>query len=135
MSFINKIEGEIVYIKNGSNISYVSLNTAIGIFSALLIETPEDVNYLKIGKKVNVVFNASSVCISKDPLKNISVSNVFPAEVKSIETSEVLSLITLENNNIQIKSMITQFSAQRLNLKINDHIYFLVKATDVMLEV
>ena len=135
MSFVNEIEGQISYIKEADSISYVRLKTEIGEFTALLIENPSSVSYLEIGNNVKVLFNASSVSLAKTKPESITISNVFEGKIKDIKSSEVLSLVTVECGDVVIKSMITNFSVERLNLKPEDKVFVLIKATDVMLEV
>ncbi len=135
MSFINEIEGKISYIKEADSISYVKLKTEIGEFTALLIENPSSVSYLEIGNNVKVLFNASSVSLSKTKPESITISNVFEGKIKDTKSSDVLSLVLVECGSLNIKSMITNFSVERLNLKPEDRVFVLIKATDVMLEV
>ena len=135
MSFINEIEGQISYIKEADSISYVKLQTKIGEFTALLIENSSAVFYLKTGNSIKVVFNASAVSLAKTKPENLTISNIFEGKIKDIKSSDVLSLVVVECGNLSIKSMITNFSVERLNLKPEDKVFVLIKATDVMLEV
>ena len=135
MSFINEIEGQISYIKEADSISYVRLKTKVGEFTTLLIENPSAVSYLKIGNNVKVLFNASTVSLAKTKPESVTISNIFEGKIKDIKSSEVLSLVTVKCGDINVKSMITNFSVERLNLKPEDKVFVLIKATDVMLEV
>ena len=66
----------------------------------------------------------------------ISARNSLKGIIKSIEDGAVNSQIVVElSNGIEVVSIITKDSAERLNLTEGKEVYAVVKASDVMIAV
>lgn len=66
----------------------------------------------------------------------ISARNSLKGTIKSIEDGAVNSQIIVElSNGVEVVSIITKDSAERLNLTIGKEVYAVVKASDVMIAV
>jgi len=66
----------------------------------------------------------------------ISARNSLKGKIKSIEDGAVNSQIVVElSNGVEVVSIITKDSAERLNLSIGKEVYAVVKASDVMIAV
>lgn len=66
----------------------------------------------------------------------ISARNSLKGKVKSIEDGAVNSQIVIElSEGVEVVSIITKDSAQRLNLAEGKEVYAVVKASDVMIAV
>ncbi len=64
----------------------------------------------------------------------ISARNSLKGKVKSIEDGAVNSQIIVElANGVEVVSIITKDSAERLNLTVGKEVYAVVKASDVMI--
>ncbi|MEP6900500.1 MAG: molybdopterin-binding protein [Actinomycetota bacterium] len=64
----------------------------------------------------------------------ISARNSLKGKIKSIETGAVNSQIIIQlSNGIEVVSIITKDSAERLNLEEGKTVYAVVKASDVMI--
>ncbi|AZL53044.1 transporter [Aliarcobacter skirrowii] len=86
---------------------------------------------ITIGKKVELIVKPTNIIISKNFIEDISLSNQTLAKIVDINCGELLCSITLELNNIIFESIITKDSFIRLNLKIDDKVYILIKASDL----
>ena len=86
---------------------------------------------VKLESKVKLLVKPSNVIISKNYIEDISLSNQTLAKIVDINCGELLCSITLELNNTIFESIITKDSFIRLNLKIDDKVYILIKASDL----
>lgn len=67
-------------------------------------------------------------------IMQISARNSLKGKVKSIEVGAVNTEVVVElANNLEVVSIITKESAERLNLKEGKEVYVVVKASDVMI--
>ncbi len=64
----------------------------------------------------------------------ISARNSLKGKIKSIEPGAVNSQVIIElSNGVEVVSIITKDSAERLNLAEGKEVYAVVKASDVMI--
>ncbi len=64
----------------------------------------------------------------------ISARNSLKGKIKSIEPGAVNSQVIIElSNGVEVVSIITKDSAERLNLAAGKTVYAVVKASDVMI--
>lgn len=86
---------------------------------------------LKIGSKVELLVKPTNVAISKKYIEDISLSNQTLAKIVDIENGELLSSISLQINDTFIESIITKSSSIKLDLKKDDIVNILIKASDL----
>jgi molybdopterin-binding protein len=66
----------------------------------------------------------------------ISARNSLKGKIKSVEVGAVNSQVIIElSNGLEVVSIITKDSAERLNLSEGKEVYAVVKASDVMIAV
>ena len=66
----------------------------------------------------------------------ISARNVLKGKVKKIEQGAVNNEVTIElSGGVEVTSVITKVSAERLGLKVGGGAYAVIKASDVMVAV
>jgi molybdopterin-binding protein len=66
----------------------------------------------------------------------ISARNSLKGKIKSVEVGAVNSQVIIElSNGLEVVSIITKDSAERLNLSESKEVYAVVKASDVMIAV
>jgi molybdate transport system regulatory protein len=130
---MNKLNAKIVRIESNAHMSLVDLAVGDDIFSATLLETPTQVNYLQLDKKVSVLFKETEVSLAKNLTGLISLRNRLKVKVKAIERGAILSAITLNYQHQELVSVITTRAMDQLALAIGDEIEALIKANEVML--
>jgi len=130
---MNKLNAKIVGIESNAHMSLVDLAVGDDIFSATLLETPTQVNYLQLDKKVSVLFKETEVSLAKNLTGLISLRNRLKVKVKAIERGAILSAITLNYQHQELVSVITTRAMDQLALAIGDEIEALIKANEVML--
>jgi molybdate transport system regulatory protein len=128
---MNKLKATIVNIESSEYISLVDLRANGDIFSCMIIETAETADYLKIGNEVFILFKETEVSIGKNLSGEISLRNRLHSTVKQINKGAVLTNLLLDYKGIEIGSVITTRSANKLQLKVGDEVVGLVKANEV----
>jgi molybdopterin-binding protein len=86
---------------------------------------------IQVGKKVRLGVKSTNICIAKNLIGEISLSNKIIATIQNIQNGELLSSITLKKDDILIESIITLDSSKRMDLKENDEVTLLIKASDL----
>lgn len=91
-------------------------------------------NDLQIGTKVKLSVKPTSISIAKNLIGEISLSNQIVATIKSIENGQLLCSLLLAVNDTILESIITVDSSKRMNLKENDIVTLLIKASDLSIQ-
>jgi molybdopterin-binding protein len=130
---MNKLQGTITRIDSNSHMALIDIAVGDDVLSATLLETPEQVDYLQVGKQVSVLFKETEVALAKDLTGLISLRNRLAVEVQAIDRGEILSAITLTYQAQTITSVITTRGMDRLKLAVGDKVEALIKANEVVL--
>lgn len=131
---MNSIPGTIAAIDTDGNLSLVDIEVTSDFrMSALIVETPEQCPWLKTGHRVKILFKETEVSIARNLSGQISLRNRFTATIAAIRSSGMLAEITLDSAGHQVISIITNRSAQKMELKTGDQVEWLVKANEVSL--
>lgn len=88
---------------------------------------------ISIGKKVLLSVKPTNIALAKDLAGEISFSNQMEATIQTLTHGKLLSSVGLTINNIVFESIITLSSAKRMNLRINDKVIMLIKASDLFI--
>lgn len=118
-------------IKSIDSLNIVEFDFFGNTLKMMNLELNKDV---QIGRKVILGVKATNVIISRNLVEEISLSNQLKATIKSIENGELLSSLYLESNNTFFESIITVDSSKRMNLKKDDEIVILIKASDISIK-
>ena len=86
---------------------------------------------ITINKRVELLVKPSNVIISKNYMEEISLSNQFFAKILDIKDGELLSSLSLKAFDTFFESIITKTSKVKLDLKENDEVNILIKASDL----
>lgn len=86
---------------------------------------------LKIGSNVDLEVKASYVAIAKNICTDISYANQIKSKIIDIKSSKLLTSIELEVNNTKIESIITSSSYKKMDLKLQDDVVALIKASEL----
>jgi len=130
---MNKLKGKIIGIESSENISLIEVRTDIGNICAVVVETPETAEYLKIGNDVYVLFKETELSVGKNFSGMISLRNRFECVVDEIQKGKVLTRLVLRSGDKIIKSVITTRSAQKMGIKKGDKLTAFVKTNEVSL--
>ena len=89
---------------------------------------------IKVGSKVILNVNASHIAIAKELEGQISLSNKLDCIIETLDKGELLSSLRLNIKGIIITSIITTNSVNRMNLKENDEVSALIKASELSIQ-
>ncbi len=130
---MNKLRGRITSIQSNDHVSLVDVAVSDDIFTATLLETPDDAPYLKVGNVVEVLFKETEVSLAKGLGGLISLRNRINTRVSAVRSGVILSEVVLEYGVYTLSSIITTGSIKRLGIKPGDMVEALVKANEVTL--
>jgi molybdate transport system regulatory protein len=130
---MNKLRGRITRIESNDHVSLVDVDVSGDIFTATLLETPEDAPYLKVGNVVDVLFKETEVSLAKGLTGLISLRNRVYTTVMLVRSGVILSEVVLDYRGHTVSSIITTGSIKRLDIKPGDEVEALVKANEVTL--
>lgn len=128
---MNHVKGTIRAVETGEGLVLVTVEAAGHLFSALMIETPE--NTPETGTPVFMAFRETETAIGKGLSGGLSLRNRFEAVITRVEESAILTKVTLDFQGTRLFSVITAASARRLQLQTGDRVEALVKTTDMSL--
>lgn len=89
---------------------------------------------IKVGSKVILSINASHIAIAKEFEGEISLSNKFDCIIKELKKGKLLSTLKLEIGELELTSIITTNSVNRMNLKAHEKVIALVKASELSIQ-
>jgi len=130
---MNKLRGRIITIESNDHVSLVDVEVRGDMFTATLLETPEDAPYLRVGNVVEVLFKETEVSLAKGLSGLISLRNRMHATVKQVHGGVILSEVVLDYRGQTVSSIITTRSIRRMDIKAGDEVEALVKANEMTL--
>jgi len=130
---MNRLRGCITRVESNDHVSLVDVDVSGDIFTATLLETPEDAPYMKVGNEVEVLFKETEVSLAKGLSGLISLRNRVNTTVQQVRSGVILSEVVLDYRGQSISSIITTRSIARLDIKPGDEVEALVKANEVTL--
>jgi molybdate transport system regulatory protein len=130
---MNRLLGTITAIESNEHLSLVDVVAGQDTFTAMLMETPQNAPYLKVGNTVAVLFKETEVSLAKNFSGQISLRNIVRGIVRQIRRGDILCEVVLDHNGQTLTSIITTRAAKRLELQEGDAVDALVKANEVSL--
>jgi molybdopterin-binding protein len=130
---MNSLKGEIEQIDISGNLSLVGIKVGECHFKSIVVETPETVDYLKIGRAVDVLFKETEVIIGIGENMQISLRNKMTSTITAIEKGKLLAKLVLQTNAGKVISIITSNAVENLNLKEGSQVMAMVKTNEILL--
>jgi molybdate transport system regulatory protein len=130
---MNKLPGTIIKIQQSGAILLVDVEVDGHGFSAMLIESASQPDWLQVGNTIELVFKETEVSLAKNLSGMISMRNRMKCTVQHIERGVLLSKISLKFQEYILTSAITTRAVDTLELEVNDEVEALVKANEVSL--
>lgn len=130
---MNKLSGTIFRIQQAGAILLVDVDVDEHGFSAMLIESAIEPEWLTAGNAIDLVFKETEVSLAKNLSGTISMRNRMKCTVLHVMRGELLSKISLKFHGYTLTSVVTTRSADSLQLTIGDEVEALVKANEVSL--
>jgi molybdopterin-binding protein len=130
---MNRVQGRILRVEASDEVSLVDVETGGGVISAVILETPESLEYMGLGAEVYVLFKETEVALGLDAGK-MSYLNVFDGKILGVRCGRVLAEVVVWTAAGEIVSIITKRSFDRLGLKEGARVKAVIKSTEVALE-
>ncbi len=130
---MNRLLGTIIAIESNEHLSLVDVFAGQDKFTAMLMETPQNAPYLKVGNTVAVLFKETEVSLAKNLSGELSLRNRIKGTVQKIRRGDILCEVVLDCNGLALTSIITTRAMKRLELQEGDEVVALVKANEVSL--
>ena len=130
---LNSLKGTILNLKNHGNLTLVEVQLKSSVFKSIIIDNSDSENLLVKGKSIDVLFKETEVIIGKDIEHPISLRNRLKCEIRKIEKGELLSKLTLDCDDGEVRSIITSNAVDQLELKIGELVWAMIKTNEVML--
>ena len=130
---MNSLQGKIAEVKVHESLSLVKVEVAGQLFSAIVIDTPDTVDYLREGVQVNLIFKETEVILASGEELRISLQNRFFGKVKSVASGDLLSKVVVDSAQGDITSIITTNAVRQLGIEQGMKITALVKTNEMML--
>ena len=133
IKYMNKLTGIITQIQQSGAILLVDVDVDGQGFSALLIESSTQPQWLQKGNTIDLVFKETEVSLAKYLTGKISLRNRMTCKVLQVIRGDLLSTIALQFKEFTITSAITTRSVDLLQIGIGDEIEALVKSNEISL--
>ncbi|MGA8147990.1 MAG: TOBE domain-containing protein [Gallionellaceae bacterium] len=130
---MNRLPGIITAIESNDHLALVDVVVGQDAFTAMLMETPQNAPYLRVGNTVAVLFKETEVSLAKDLSGRLSLRNIVRGIVRQIRRGDILCEVVLDCNGNTLTSIITTRATKRLELQEGDEVDALVKANEVSL--
>lgn len=130
---MNSLKGEIEHIDISGNLSLVGIKVGDCKFKSIVVDTPETVDYLRVGGAVDVLFKETEVIIGIGDNMQISLRNKMISTIISIEKGKLLAKLVLQTNSGEVISIITSNAVDNLNLKEGLQVMAMVKTNEILL--
>ena len=125
---MSKLAARVKNIRNYQNLNIVEFDFSNTILKMMSLDLNKNII---VGKKVELLIKPTNIIISKGEIGEISLSNRLHATIKTLNNGELLSSILLKIDDYTLESIITKDSSLAMNLKENDIITALIKASDI----
>ena len=127
---MNKLKAMVSQIEGEQNLHIIRFKFQEESLSMMGLELPSG---LKVGSCVILGVKPSQVAIGKEIRGELSYSNQLSATIVSIENGTLLSALSLDVKGETMQSFITLSSSKRMQLKPNDRVTLLIKASDLFI--
>ena len=129
---MNVIEGTVQRISSADGMCEVEINTELGVFYSVVLESPGEAEFIKEGRRVRCIFKGTDAEILRERVHTI---NVFEGKVKDLLKGPVISMLSLDCGGKVLRFMLTNKQLSILSLSEGDRVYVVISPMRVVLEV
>ncbi len=130
---MNTLTGQISNIEVNGSLALVTTKVNGIPFTAIVIETPDTVAYLKTGNTIKILFKETEVIIATGDLPNISLQNRITGTIIQLEKGALLSKLTIGTTVGNVVSVITTKAVEQLKISTNTAVTAMIKTNEILL--
>lgn len=130
---MNKLNGTITGIESSGHLSVVDVEVGGDVLSAVIIETPETADYLRVGGDILLLFKETEVILGKGIGGAISLKNRLACTVRGIARQKLLTEISLEYRGNPIHAVLVSACAEGIGLREGDAVDAFIKVNEITL--
>ncbi len=130
---MNQFIGEIIECTTDGSLSLIQAQVNGVVITSIVIDDPEQNNYLQIGKRVRILCKETEVIIAKEWKGKISLQNQLSCEVINIEVGKLLCKVNLKFHQESISSVITRKAFDQLDIQEKDSVLAMIKTNEITL--
>jgi molybdopterin-binding protein len=128
---MNTIKGTVISVNFANGLCEVEVKTPLGNIYAVVLESPEEAEFVKENKQVKCIFKETEVLLLREKVSQI---NLFEGTIKSLEKGRVLSMLVVDCKGEEIRVMLTSRQVTTLGLSQGTKVYMLLSPMHVVLE-
>jgi len=125
---MNKIEATVSNIENIENLNIVEFDFNSIKLKMMSLELSEKIT---IGKKIILTIKPSHISLAKNLQGEFTISNQITSTIKEVTNGKLLSSIKTCIGNTTLESIITSSWSNKMELKKDEEITLLIKASDL----
>lgn len=125
---MNRLNAVVKNIQSVDNLNIVSFEYQGEVLTMMSLDLADNI---QVRKRVELTAKATNIAIAKEFSGEVSFSNQIKASIVEIENGELLSSIKLKVKEFFLESIITLNSSKRMDLKVDDEVTLLIKASDL----
>ncbi len=130
---MNALTGKITQISTDGKLSIAHVLVNDVVMSAIIIDTPETLDYLKLGQEVQVIFKETEVILGIGNQEGISLRNKLPGVINKIQKGVLLSKVVIDTSAGLVTSIITSNAVGQLALDVGSKVTAMIKTNEIML--
>ncbi len=128
---MNSIKTQITSISTLNNLNIIESKTHNDTLTMMSLDLPES---LKKDSLVKLAIKPTNIMLAKEKIGAFSCENRLEAKIINIEKGELLCNVTVEYLQSTLEAIITLNAANSMQLKVNEDITLLIKASDIYIK-
>lgn len=125
---MNQIKAVITHMETVDNLNIVKFDCQGNSLTMMSLGLSEEVS---VAKEVILGIKPTHIAIGKDFSGLVSYSNQIKTKIVSCDNGKLLSSIKLSRGEVVLESIITLESALRMDLKVDDEVTMMLKASEL----
>lgn len=121
---MNRLIVKVKEIKHLDRINLIKFDLNSQIINVLILEMNVD---LQKNKKASLLIKPTAITIVKNP---IDFENILKGKIIEMERGDILARISVDVEGFEMEVIMLN---EKLNVKINDEVYLVFKASDVII--
>jgi len=121
---LNRLIVKVKEIKHLDRINLIKFDLNSQIINVLILEMNVD---LQKNKKASLLIKPTAITIVKNP---IDFENILKGKIIEMERGDILARISVDVEGFEMEVIMLN---EKLNVKINDEVYLVFKASDVII--